>query len=223
MSDKTEAPWNQTFVERINAMQSSPIFHGYTCGSDGCGRKLVAIDSGMICPSGCGYMQTWAHDPMSPDQLRHAEDSMKSIQEMDLSHPRSNREAVLRDILKKQEEGGTIRVGDKELPASEFKVLSEKTREEINIPEELEKIEDMKRRQDVAASLKKFVVEITDDLGGGMYIVAAENEEHAERIVREKSVCQENAKVAMATVNRILMRSLMGAGVLADFELYLSA
>jgi hypothetical protein len=62
-----QAPWPQYFVDHLNAQQSSPDLHPFTCGSgrrtdsehlDGEGRLVATVD-GWVCPY-CDYTQDWA-------------------------------------------------------------------------------------------------------------------------------------------------------------------
>lgn len=54
------APWTADQVVTLNARQSDPTRHPYTCGADIAHRPLVATPAGWACAD-CDYRQGWAH------------------------------------------------------------------------------------------------------------------------------------------------------------------
>lgn len=78
--DVSRAPWTDAEVASLNAYQSDPRNHPFTCGGD---RKdarhadgegvLVATGLGWVCPF-CGYRQGWAHRRMADGSWRLAVD-----------------------------------------------------------------------------------------------------------------------------------------------------
>lgn len=60
MTEKTNAPFTPDQVASINAYQISGVFHPFTCGSEGCGFDLKAIEGTLECPK-CDYTQDWVH------------------------------------------------------------------------------------------------------------------------------------------------------------------
>jgi len=78
---KTFAPWTPDEVAGLNAWQSDPRVHPFTCGGDrmdeahrayqaahgGDFGQLVATPEGWTCPV-CDYRQTWAHSFMTQEQ-----------------------------------------------------------------------------------------------------------------------------------------------------------
>jgi hypothetical protein len=76
---RSDAPWTEDEVDKLNQYQRCSWVHPFTCGGergDWAHRQralenypledygqLVATPLGWVCPT-CGYTQTWAHDFM---------------------------------------------------------------------------------------------------------------------------------------------------------------
>lgn len=58
------APWTEEQVKNLNDWQRTGFVHPFTCGGRDCQCDLVATKDGWICPIGCGYKQSYAHDFM---------------------------------------------------------------------------------------------------------------------------------------------------------------
>jgi hypothetical protein len=63
MSGQIFAPWSDEQVAALQRQQRDERFHGYTCGNDHEGdRVLIPTPDGWRCPT-CDYRQDWAHGP----------------------------------------------------------------------------------------------------------------------------------------------------------------
>jgi hypothetical protein len=66
-------PWDDRTVAELNAFQTFPHFHPFTCPESPHGDlpkpSLVATTDGWVCP-GCDYTQGWAHTFMADPEIR---------------------------------------------------------------------------------------------------------------------------------------------------------
>jgi hypothetical protein len=68
--ERIYAPFSQDQVTALNAFQSNPRNHPFTCDNpvciieDGTSAPLIVRERGWICPS-CSYTQNWAHKFMA--------------------------------------------------------------------------------------------------------------------------------------------------------------
>jgi hypothetical protein len=60
---RIEAPWTWDQAMALNRWQNAGFVHEFTCGTEGCRYKLIAVTAGLVCPK-CDYTQNWAHDFM---------------------------------------------------------------------------------------------------------------------------------------------------------------